>query len=321
MVVKQTIIVSSTGEGYYTTIGEAIKNAQPDSCILVRSGLYQEGLIIDKQLEIIGDGLVADIVIESTDSSCIIMGTDYAVVRGLTLRGCREVRYEFYAVDIPQGRLVLEDCDITSNSLSCIGIHGATANPLIRRCQIHDGKADGVWVYENGQGTVEDCDIFANTYSGVRIRKGSNPIIRRCQIHDNGSTGVLFSENGQGTVEDCDIFANAKVGVAIREGANPIIRRCQIHDGKENGIIVSENGQGTVEDCDIFANVKAGVAIKQGGNPIIRRCQINRNGYEAVWVYENGAGRVENCNLTGNTRGAWDIETGCSVYRSGNIED
>src|SRR4028118_1750129 len=105
MFVNKPIIVSATGEGDYTTIGEAIKNAQPDSCILVRPGLYQEGLIIDKQLEIIGDGLVADIVIESTDSNCIIMQADYAVVRGLTLRGSGAVKdKEFFAVDIPQGK-------------------------------------------------------------------------------------------------------------------------------------------------------------------------------------------------------------------------
>ncbi|MGB3205338.1 MAG: right-handed parallel beta-helix repeat-containing protein [Crinalium sp.] len=282
MAAKQTIIVSATGEGDYTTIGEAIKNAQPDSCILVRPGLYKEGLIIDKQLEIIGDGSVADIVIESTDSSCIIMQTDNAVVRGLTLRGRGAVKKKnFYAVKIPQGKLVLEDCDITSDSLPCIGIHGATANPLIRRCQIHHGKRSGVFVYDNGQGTVEDCDIFSN---------GWDPL-----------------------------FFDGEVN--IKQGSNPIIRRCQIHDGKGNGVYVYEYGQGTVEDCKIFANTYAGVAIEQGSNPMIRRCQINRNGYQAVSVYKNSAGSVENCNLTDNTHGAWDIKPGCSVYRSDNIED
>jgi hypothetical protein len=62
----------------------------------------------------------------------------------------------YFAVDIPQGQLVLENCDITSNSRSCVAIHGATANPVIRRCQIHDGKECGVFVYKNGTGTVEE---------------------------------------------------------------------------------------------------------------------------------------------------------------------
>ncbi|AFZ14509.1 serine/threonine protein kinase [Crinalium epipsammum PCC 9333] len=320
--VNKTIIVSATGGGNYTTIGEAIKNAQPDSCILVRPGLYQESLIIDKQLEIIGDGLVADIVIESTDSSCIIMQTDDAVVSGLTLRGRGAVKgNKFYTVDIPQGKLVLEDCDITSDSLACIAIHGTTANPVIRRCQIHDGEGSGVYFHENGQGTVEDCDIFANAASGVGITSGGNPIIRRCQIHDGKKAGVVVKENGQGTVEDCDIFANANVGVVITSGGNPIIRRCQIHDGKKAGVAVQENGQGTVEDCDIFANTNAGIGITKGGNPIIRRCQIHDGKSAGVAVQENGQGTLEDCDIFANdnvgigiTKGGNPIIRRCQIH-------
>ena len=108
--------------------------------------------------------------------------------------------------------------------------------------------------------------------------------------------------------------------MAIRQGGNPVIRRCQIHDGKSSGISVWENGQGTAEDCNIFGNASAGVSISEGGNPVIRGCKINRNGYGAVWVSKNGAGTVENCDLTDNARGPWNIEPGCEVRRSENIE-
>ena len=51
-----TVIVSKSGGGQYTTISEAIKNAKPGTRIMVRPGFYNEGLAIDKQLEIVGDG-------------------------------------------------------------------------------------------------------------------------------------------------------------------------------------------------------------------------------------------------------------------------
>ena len=69
----------------------------------------------------------------------------------------------------PKGRPLLEDCDITSDSLACVAIN-AGADPIIRRCRIHDGRASGVLVYRQGQGTLEDCDIFANAFDGVAIR-------------------------------------------------------------------------------------------------------------------------------------------------------
>lgn len=498
------IVVSQWGDGDYHTINEAIQNAPPGSRILVRPGHYHEGLAIDKPLAILGDGPIADIIVESTDSDCILMATDSALVRGLTLRGRGSlVGNKFFAVDIPQGQLVLEDCDITSDSLPCVGIHGFTSNPIIRRCQIHDSESVGVFVYEEGQGTVEDCnifghlqagvaivqeskpvirkcrihsgqaegiwvnqalgivedcDIFGNAKAGVEIKEDSNPVIRKCKIHaqstaaivihsngqgtvegcdifanpdvgilildggnptirqcqirDGESAGILILENGQGTVEDChifgnkesgvvigggsnpvirlcriyngkgggvlvgengrgivencDIFGNANPGISIYEGGNPLIQGCQIHHGQEGGVFIHSNGEGTLEDCDIFSNPKAGVEIREGstpvlrkcqihdnqasgvivwgnaqglvetcdifgntysgvlirenGNPTIRKCKINRNGYEAVWVCNDGAGTVENCDLANNARGAWDIEDGCWVQRSGNKE-
>jgi TIR domain len=44
------------GRGDFTTVGAAIKAATPGDRILVRPGLYDEALVVDKPLEILGDG-------------------------------------------------------------------------------------------------------------------------------------------------------------------------------------------------------------------------------------------------------------------------
>jgi parallel beta-helix repeat protein len=314
----QTLVVSAMGRGHYRTISEAMEAAKEGAKILVKEGIYREGLVINKPVEIIGDGETSDIILEYSDGACILMQTDYAKVKGLTICGQAELKgKKYYAVDIPQGCLVLEDCDITSDSLSCIGIHGLTAKPTIRRCKIHDGKEMGIFVYQKGQGIVEDCDIFANTFSGVEIKEEGNPTIRRCKIHDN-EAGILVWQKGQGIVEDCDIFANTLAGVEIKEEGNPTIRHCKVHDGKQSGIYIWQKGQGIVEDCDIFANTYAGVEIKEEGNPMIQKCRINRNGYEAIWSHDNGRGTVENCDLTGNKRGDFDIDSTSQVQQSNN---
>ena len=70
-------------------------------------------------------------------------------------------------------------------------------------------QGSGVFVYDNGLGTLEDNDITANGLSGVEIRTGGNPTLRRNQIHDNKQSGVYVHDNGLGTLEDNDITANA----------------------------------------------------------------------------------------------------------------
>ena len=305
------LIVSQQGEGHYTSISEAIKNAKPQTHILVRPGTYSEGLVLDKQVEIIGAGPREKIVLESYDTNCILMQTDSASVRGLTLRCWAGLKNKKnFGVDIPEGWLTLVDCDITSDSLACVAIHNATANPVIQRCKIHDGKSAGVLVYENGRGTLEDCDIFGNAFSGLQIREGGDPVIRRCKIHDGKSAGVLVYENGRGTLEDCDIFGNAFSGVQIREGSTPVIRRCKIHDSKEAGVLVHGNGQGTLEDCDIFGNAFSGVQIKEGSTPVIRRCKIHDGKQDGVFVYENGRGTLKDCDIFANAHAGVHTKAG-----------
>jgi ribosomal protein L40E len=154
----QTLVVSAMGRGNYRTISEAMNAAKDGAKILVKEGIYQEALVINKPVEIIGDGKTSDIILEYSDGNCILMQTDYAKVKGLTICGQADLKgKKFFAIDIPQGCLVLEDCDITSNSLACIGIHGLTAKHRISRCTIHDSKGAGIVVYEKRQGMVKEC--------------------------------------------------------------------------------------------------------------------------------------------------------------------
>ena len=238
----------------------------------MRPGTYRENIVLDKNVEIVGDGPREQIVlISSNDASSIRVATDSAaVVRGMTIHGRAK---DHCAIDIPRGRFHLSDCIVTCETQQpCIEIHNSTAQPLIEKCIIRDGGQGGIHVYDQGAGVIEDCDIFANKFSGVAVKTGGDPLVRRCQIHDGQESGIFVFENGKGTFEDCDIFANKFDGVAVKTGGKPLVRRCQIHDGQRDGIFVFENGKGTFEDCDIFANKNWGLYIEKSTYPMAWRC-------------------------------------------------
>jgi len=310
-------VVDAYQRGDFATIGAAIEAARPGDRILVRRGLYQEGLVLDKPLEILGDGPVQEIEVQARGANALLFKANIGRVANLTLRQTGG-RGRWSCVDITQGRLELEGCDITSQNLAGVGIRNG-ADPRLRHNTIHDNKQNGVVVYDNGLGTLEDNDITANGFSGVMI-KNANPTLRRNQIHDNKQSGVLVYDKGLGTLEDNDITANGFSGVEITTGANPTLRRNQIHDNKQHGVYVHDNGLGTLEDNDITANGYAGVVISTGGNPTVRRSRINRNTYEAVSVREGGRGVIEDNDLRGNKRGPWDIaeDSKPAVRRRGN---
>jgi parallel beta-helix repeat protein len=213
LTIKTTIVVSPNGS--CKTISAAIKKAKAGDIILVKPGIYKEDLVIDKRVEIIGDGEVADIVVESQNASCIMMKTDNALVRGLSLRNRAE---NAYAVYIPQGKLIVENCDISSDTLVCVGIHGSETEGIVQNCKIHDGKDGGVLVSKNGTGRIDNCEIFGNAKAGIAIREGGNPVVKKCTIKQNGYEAVWVYKNGKGTIENCDLRDNAKGAWDIESG-------------------------------------------------------------------------------------------------------
>jgi hypothetical protein len=201
----QELVVSQQGEGNYSTIGEALENADPGARIYVHPGLYQESLILDKSVEIIGNTEAGNIIVESTNSNCIKMQTGSAFVRGLTLKATGK----YYAVDIRKGQLVIEDSDISAADYSVMVICGPDADCVIRRCQIHNGIWNGIFISDEGKATVEDCNIFDNGTLGIGVGLGGKLIVRRCRINGNEGEAIAVYRDSIATVEDCDLTGNS----------------------------------------------------------------------------------------------------------------
>jgi F-box protein 11 len=264
-------VVDQMGGGDHTSITDAIRAAKSGDRILVRPGLYQEALVMDKPLEIIGDGEMSDITVQATGAHTVAFQATTGRVANLTLKQAGGGKW--YCVDIAQGRLVLEGCDITSLSLACVAIHGG-ADPRLKGNRIHDGKEFGVFVYDQGQGMLEGNDIFGNYYAGVCIATGGNPTLRRNRIHDCTTDGVSVIDQGQGTLEDNDIFGNRYTGVLINTGGKPTLRRNRIHSNNlYGGIRISSEGGGTFEDNDLRGNAGGAWSIDAESAPLVKRAR------------------------------------------------
>jgi nitrous oxidase accessory protein NosD len=261
------LIVSASGEAQYRTVREAVAAAPPDAHIRVRPGRYAGGLILDKPLEIAGDGPAGEIVIEAGDESCLRMEARSARVRGLSLH-CKvdpDAKEERPCVDVLSGELLLEDCDIASSSGPCVLIHGAQSRSVLRRCTIHDGEDVGVAVSEGARATLEDCHVYGHVLAGVETFDEGEAVLRECRISEGRQVGVSVDEGGRATLEDCEVCDNRSAGVAVEIEAHAILRRCEVQ-GNDRGIQVSKNGSAVVEDCDLTGNTHGSWQIRPGGS-------------------------------------------------------
>jgi parallel beta-helix repeat protein len=314
-----TRTVDQFGLGDHVTIGEALEAASPGDRVLVGPGLYNEGLTVDKPVELIGQGEREDVVITASGSDVIFFSASIGRVSNFTLR--QTGGEGWYAVDITQGRLELADCDISSESLACVAVHGG-ADPRVRRNRIHDGKESGLFVYDQGLGTFEENEITGNQLAGVSVRNGANPTVRRNRIVDGKDVGIHVFEDGLGIIEDNEVSANTGTGISITDGGNPTVRRNRIRDGKGAGIFVHGKSIGTLEDNEISGNRGNGIEVSTGGNPTVRGNRVSEGQDTGIFVYEQGLGVFEDNEIFGNQRAGIAIsEGGNPVLRRNLIHD
>ncbi|MDQ4123883.1 MAG: pectinesterase family protein [Acidobacteriota bacterium] len=315
------LVVSADNTGDFTSISEAINAAANGAQILVRPGLYEESLTINKQIEIVGDGAVRDIIVRSRNESCLSMQADRAAVRNLTLQcAAGKSGEQVFGVDIQSGELTLQDCEITSDSLACIAVRGENTNPSIQNCRIGNGADGGIYFFDSAGGTVDRCEILRNRNASVIIAQRADPHFKKCHIGEGENVGIWVYEDGLGTIDDCDIFGHRAGGVIASNG-NPVLRGCKIHNSNESGIFVQRNGSVILEECSIYENQDAGISIVGRSIVAASNCQINRNGTVAVRAKEESTVRVENSDLTGNESASWETEKGVFVENKNNRED
>ncbi len=263
-----TRIVDPMGRANHITIGEAINAAASGDRILVRPDLYQETLVIDKPLELIGDGEASDIVVQAVGANAVLFKTTMGRVTNLTLRQLDGG--DWFCVNTVQGRLFLEDCDISSHSLACLAISGG-ADPRVRRNRIHSSKQSGVLVYNNGLGTLEDNDIYSNNLSGVEVTTGGNPSLQNNRIYENKEAGVYIYDDGEGNLEDNDIFRNARAGMRIGNSGRAVLRKNRIN---QNGIVAiwaPMKGGGDIEENDLPGNAYGAWKVSVDSDRLLKR--------------------------------------------------
>ena len=218
------LVIDQTGSGDFRTIGEAIRaSVVPGTLLVVNPGIYREALVLDRDVEIVGEGDRARIVVETTDTDAVTVTADRAVVRNLTVRAVGSGDASG-AVWVQRGRVVVVGCDLTSAIGSVVYITGKDSAPVFHDCEIRDESDRGVLLSDQGQGTIEQCVISGNALAGMVIETGGNPTVRDCQIRDNKEAGVYVYEQGQGTFTGNTLTGIPSGAWVIRADAGRVTR-------------------------------------------------------------------------------------------------
>lgn len=254
----------------YLTINAAVNQAVAGDTILVKSGVYDGNVKINKPLTLEGQNSTDTVIVGSggsTPAAVLTLAADNIRVSGFTIESRNYSSTSSYAYGIwVEGN----NCTITGNIVenTYTGIFcSIQSSTTITQNTVKSNIKNGICFYGGSLNTVLDNTIIGNKASGIEMDGYSNTISKN-NIQGNyrgvglgASYSVLFGNN---------IQSNTESGVFLAGSQNII-----------SANTISNNEYG------VFVTVQLTAPI---GNSIYHNNLIN-NRYNA---YDNSSGLVEN---------------------------
>eukprot|EP00998_Keelungia_sp_KM082_P006729 NODE_2967_length_963_cov_37.867225_g2947_i0.p1 GENE.NODE_2967_length_963_cov_37.867225_g2947_i0~~NODE_2967_length_963_cov_37.867225_g2947_i0.p1 ORF type:complete len:291 (-),score=51.84 NODE_2967_length_963_cov_37.867225_g2947_i0:91-900(-) len=237
---NRTFTVVHNGLADFKTITEAIQQCVDGDTIKVQIGQYDEKVVLDKAINVVGD--------TESNGDVLITGGGISLAGGclknLSVQGCVEVR---------SGDIKIEECDI-SQGADGVRVH-KDANPTILRNSIHDAQqgGDGIYVGDGGRGLIEENEIYNNRMNGVHVNNG-DAVIRRNKVHDS-PYGVFLRRGGRGTVENNEVTNIESFGIYIISGSDPVVSGNTVSNCGIHVMMIAQEGKGTVKDNTMIGSV------------------------------------------------------------------
>lgn len=298
------IILTSDGEGMYSSISEAIKANINNKKIYLTRGVYKEKLVINKSISIEGNNATIQ-----TDGVDIHFGD-------ITLSNLKITCLNDYSEEIITIRnnssVLIDNCNVRADSDNLLL---ANEGKLIIKSSIINcgyGKGSrGIYLYSGSNTEIIDSEI-AGSEATIYIFKNAKCIINKSQIK-NGIYGIvsegdlqiisskidgnkvgIIAKDGNIEISKSTIANNKNEGIITRKTPIFKIESSNIK-GNENGIVI-EDGDILIDNCDFYGNSKCGIN-SLGKNIKVKNSSSYDNGNAGVYCYKSGSMIIDNSKI------------------------
>lgn len=211
------LIVDATDDTKYNSISGAINDARHGDRILIRPGIYDESLFINKRLRFQGDGNIHEIRLcrDLTESGLITTEAGDVEIVGITM----ELESGFAISPVPvieckRGSLKIVDCEIRKGDIGVLANKDATVRLI-------DCHIEGMWyngVLAKGARKVETIGCWIETIKrdGIKLDYCTSAKVVHSRISDCLGKPIV-SEGGELEFYDNEIYGNGDNEIEYHE--------------------------------------------------------------------------------------------------------
>lgn len=238
---KVTITVDQNNSGDYQSIQEALDNAPANATIYINRGVYNETVIINKPVTLIGAGKDKTITnpISKQNKYAIYICKPGVTIKNMSVTNGGDGLYTM-GIQIVSPSTRLENLKIYDVP---VGVGVWSSNNIIVNSTFQGNKDEGIALLGSLLSSVENNSIinctFQNNTDGVELQYASNNRIVACKFLNNSHDGIsaIASKNNNNVITHCKLYNNRVHSIYIATGSigNRIIN-CSI---LERGVVKS----------------------------------------------------------------------------------
>lgn len=193
------IVVDQNGGGDYEIIQNAVDEAEPGDKLIIRGGVYQEEVSIDKSLRIEGESLNA-VITAPSGIAVDILERDVKITN-LTIRDSN------LGVRIKANRTEINDCYI-SNCSRGVFLYQTDGTELID-CSI-DGGTEGILSQDDSRTFIQNVSINSTLENNLRSVGSIDAHVKNCSFSKAGYHPAYLSRSEGVKVTNCTFSENER---------------------------------------------------------------------------------------------------------------
>ena len=304
MSTNNILYVGGSGPNNYTSIQSAINDASNGYTIYVYPGNYNESIVINKSISLIGMEINGEkpVISTSENKSTVIVEADGCIFRGFTVLSGRGLR-------IISNENIVENNRVMYSKGLGISLYGSSNN-LIKNNEVTNGFNNGIHLRKSSGNIITRNIVSANSETGIVVFDHSDyNIISYNNVTKNFHGMEIGEDANDSTISFNHVYFNQQYGICVDTSNNVSILNNTIHNHAYGGLQLMDCSNCTVSGNEIYYNDR-GIMVESNymwekQYNLIKRNNVYSN--SGVGIYIEGSLRndfTEN-NLMDNGDNAW----------------
>lgn len=274
-----TLHVGGAGPGNYSAIQVAINAANPGDTIYVWAGTYYENIMINKKLNLIGDGILNSTINGGGNGDVVYIYADSVKITGFTITNSGFQGSPNFDSGIELNNV--KNVTIINNNVSFNNLYG-------------------ILLINSDSNTVANNICDSNLNSNIIVGSDSNTIINN--FCSNSWNGIYLSGSNSNYLFNNTCVNNSN-GILI-VGAYNIISNNTCNLNILDGIYSANSNQNRISNNTCDLNTNSGIKFYLSNNNIIEN-NICTNSSEGIYLQNSNSFKINNNTCTNNSFGIY----------------